>query len=83
MVLAQRPLLVLTESRISRGRGGINLPVHACRSNSHFIFFLVVLFLSLPLVSFLFLGISFLNSYFLVMVPVVAPFFIHGKILFL
>ena len=59
MVYAQRPLLVLIESRISRGRKGNNLPVHACHSNSHFIFFLVVFFLSLPLVSFLFLGISF------------------------
>ena len=57
--------------------------MHACRSNSHFIFFLVVLFLSLPLVSFLFLGVSFSNSYFLVMVPVVALFFVHDKILFL
>ena len=45
-------------------------------------FFLVVFFLSLPLVSFLFLGVSFSNSYFLVMVPVVALFFVHGKVLF-
>ena len=77
-------LLVLTESRILCGRKGINLLVHACRSNSLSIFFLVVLFSFFP--SHSFLSVSwyiFSNSYSLVMVPVVALFFVHGKVFFL
>ena len=35
---AQRLLEVFTESRISWGREGTNLPMHAYRSNSHFVF---------------------------------------------
>ena len=54
-------LLVLTESRILWGREGINLLVHACRSNFlSILFFWFFSFLSFPHTRFfLFPGISF------------------------
>ena len=53
-------LLVLTESRILCGRKGINLLVHACRSNSLSLFILVFLFSFFPHTCFfLFPGLSF------------------------
>ena len=66
---AQMLLEVFTESRISWGREGTNLPVHAYRSHSHFClsFLRFSFFLFPPLFSIsLFL---FLSSYFLVEVP--------------
>ena len=73
MVYAQRLLVVFIESKISCGKEGINLPVHAYHSNSHFIFFLVIFFLSLSLVSFSIPWFFFSNSYFLVKVSVFLP----------
>ena len=57
---AQMLLEVFTESRISWGREGTNLPVHAYHSNSHFyLSFLWFSFFLFPLVSLLFLCFSF------------------------
>ena len=57
---AQMLLEVFTESRISWGREGTNLLVHAYRSNSHFcLSFLWFSFFLFPLVSLLFLCFSF------------------------
>ena len=62
MVDAQENSLFLAESRTLRGREGINLLVHACRSNS--LSFSFLLFQCSPFLSFFFLRL-FLNTCFL------------------
>ena len=62
MVGAQKNSLFLAESKILRGREGINLLAHACRSNS--LSFSFLLFQCSPFLSFFFLRL-FLNTCFL------------------
>ena len=85
MVDAQENSLFLAESKILRVREGINLLVHAYRSNSLSIFFLVFLFSFFPSHSFLSVSWSiFSNSYSSVMVPVVVVLlFVNDQGLFL
>ena len=89
LVLKRKPLsLFLAEGRILRGRGGNNLLVHACGTNSLFLFsflplffrffsyliFLSFFFLVTP--CFLFLGFQVLNS--ILFLTIVLPT-VHNK----
>ena len=86
MVSIQEHLSFLAESKILRGKEGINLLVHACRSNSPsfsflcflIFFFFLSFFLSYSL--FLFPSFQVFNIIVLPLVVVVVP--VHGKGLF-
>ena len=83
MVDVQGLLLVLDkEQDFVRERG--NQSIGACLPFYFSLYFLSGCFLSFPPSRFFSISwYLFSNSYFLVMVPVVPPFFIHDKVLFL
>ena len=62
MVGTQEDLLFSTESKILRGREGINLLVHACRSNSLCMLVVLTLYLFLSFSSNIPLFLSFFLS---------------------